>query len=82
MNSEKIEIVICLGSSCFSRGNKEVTQIVRSFIDEKGLSDAVEFKGAHCFGDCNNGPSVKINGTMYNHVSENNIYDILEENLG
>ncbi|MBN1111432.1 MAG: NAD(P)H-dependent oxidoreductase subunit E, partial [Bacteroidales bacterium] len=40
-----------------------------------------EFKGAHCFGECNKGPSIKINQKTFHSVSENNIFEILEENL-
>jgi len=74
-------ITICLGSSCFARGNKEIIQIVKSFIKMNKMEDKIEFKGAHCFGECNKGPSIKINQKTFHSVSENNIFEILEENL-
>ncbi|MBN1790113.1 MAG: NAD(P)H-dependent oxidoreductase subunit E [Bacteroidales bacterium] len=75
------EIIICLGSSCFARGNKSLLKIIQRYITTHGLGDKVFFKGDHCFGDCSIGPNVKIDGKIYNQVSEENIHQILAEAL-
>lgn len=79
---EKTVITICLGSSCFARGNKEIIKIVKSFIVKNNLSEKIEFKGSHCFGECNKGPSIKINDKIFYTITENNIFNFLEQNLG
>jgi NADH:ubiquinone oxidoreductase subunit E len=75
------EIIICLGSSCFARGNKNILKIVQRYIVQHGLTEKVLFKGDHCFGECNIGPNLKIGGKVYNEVSEENIHHILAEGL-
>lgn len=75
------EVVICLGSSCFSRGNKLLLKIVQRYINQKGLADKVHFKGGHCFECCSEGPNLMIGGKLYHQVSEDNILNILEEGL-
>lgn len=75
------EIVICLGSSCFARGNKSLLKIIQRYINQHGLTDKVFFKGDHCFGDCSTGPNLKIGGKIYNAVTEENIHHILAETL-
>jgi NADH:ubiquinone oxidoreductase subunit E len=75
------EIVICLGSSCFARGNKTLLKIIQRYINQHGLTDKVFFKGDHCFGVCSSGPNIKIGGKIYNQVSEENIHHILAEAL-
>jgi len=75
------EIIICLGSSCFARGNKNLLKTVQRYITQHGLSDKVLFKGDHCFGECNIGPNLKIGGRIYNEVSDENIHHILNESL-
>jgi NADH:ubiquinone oxidoreductase subunit E len=80
MNNRR-EIIICLGSSCFARGNKNLLRIIQRFINQRGLSEKVFFKGDHCFGDCSIGPNIKIGGKVYNQVSEENIHHILSEAL-
>lgn len=73
----KIDLVICLGSSCFARGNKKIVQIVKEYIAENNLKDRVNFKGNHCFGYCERGPVVKINDRIHEEVSESSILNIL-----
>jgi NADH:ubiquinone oxidoreductase subunit E len=75
------EIIICLGSSCFARGNKNLLKIIQRYISQHGLADKVLFKGDHCFGECSIGPNIKIGGKTYNEVSEENIHHILSEAL-
>ncbi len=76
---EKCEITICLGSSCFSRGNKEVLQLIKGYIDEHKLNAEVFFHGDLCGGHCAEGPVLKIDDKWYSKVSIDNIYEILNE---
>jgi NADH:ubiquinone oxidoreductase subunit E len=75
------EIIICLGSSCFSRGNKNLLKIIQRYINTNGLSDKVYFRGDHCFDNCNEGPNINIGGKFFSHVNEDNIQQILKESL-
>ncbi|MBN2481215.1 MAG: (2Fe-2S) ferredoxin domain-containing protein [Bacteroidales bacterium] len=75
------ELIICLGSSCFSRGNSSLLKIIQRYINLHGLSEKVHFKGDHCFGSCSEGPSLKIGGKLYHQVSDENIHSILGEAL-
>ena len=81
MMTHRREIIICLGSSCFARGNKNLLKIIQRFIMQHGLTDMVLFKGDHCFGDCSIGPNIKIGGRVYNQVNEDNIHHILSDAL-
>ena len=76
---QKIELTICMGSSCFSRGNKRHLQIIQDFIKEYALEDYVELKGNHCFGLCSEGPVLEINGRIYKCINEQKLYDVLNE---
>lgn len=75
------EITICLGSSCFSRGNKDITQMIKVYLSENNLEDKVKFRGGHCFSECSKGPNLKINDKLFSHVSVDNLIEILESNL-
>ncbi|MGC9343979.1 MAG: (2Fe-2S) ferredoxin domain-containing protein [Bacteroidales bacterium] len=81
--SDKInEIIICLGSSCFARGNKKTLSLIQQYLEDHNLKDKVVFKGNHCFGKCHNGPNLKINGRDYEGINEADIIPILEKELG
>lgn len=73
----KIDLVICLGSSCFARGNKKIVNLVKGYIEENNLKERVNFKGNHCFGYCERGPVVKINDRIHEEISESTIINIL-----
>ncbi len=76
------ELTICLGSSCFARGNRKTLSIIQNYIKENKLEGKVKFKGNHCFGNCNQGPVLKIDDHIYEQVSESIITAILEKELG
>ena len=77
----KRKIILCLGSSCFARGNKELIPLVRKYIERKNLLDKVEFKGDHCFEKCKNGPNMMIGTRMFQGVTADNIEEYLKEGL-
>jgi NADH:ubiquinone oxidoreductase subunit E len=78
----KIEMQICLGSSCFSRGNKEVVMFVKEYLRKNHLDDRVVFRGARCMGLCSNGPNLIINGIPTEGVTLSKIEGILEKEFG
>jgi len=78
---KRAEIIICLGSSCFARGNKATLKAIMKFLDDHELKNKVNFHGGHCFGNCAEGPNISINGKMYTGVDENGIIDILTNEL-
>ena len=76
------EIRICMGSSCFSRGNKNTLEMIQRYLREHRLEEAVFLKGNHCFDQCSEGPMLKIGGKIYAHVSVENITEIMEHEFG
>lgn len=76
------EIRICMGSSCFSRGNKETLQVIQSYLKEHHLEREVVLKGNHCFDQCSEGPILKVGSSIYKHVTAETALEILENELG
>lgn len=74
-------IVICMGSSCFSRGNQENLQKVKDFLERNGLTDKVLLKGSRCEGECLKGPNMTVDGRIFNRICQDNIDAILTEAL-
>jgi NADH:ubiquinone oxidoreductase subunit E len=61
-------IAICMGSSCFSRGNNRNLEVVQEYLKTQKLPPTVELIGHLCEGHCNSGPNVTINGKLYHAV--------------
>lgn len=75
----KPKIVICIGSSCFSRGNSKNVDVAEKFMKERGIVDEIDIdiSGGLCAGKCSDGPNVIVNGQIFNHVDAGVMLDIL-----
>ena len=77
----KPKIVICLGSSCFARGNEKNVSLCEEFLAARGLRDEVdvELGASLCTGNCDKGPVVVVDGKTYTNVDRGVMNDILEK---
>jgi len=78
MESNKKEVVICLGSSCFARGNKHLVRIIDNYFRDKNLLNEVHFHGERCFGQCAVGPSLKLNEKLIDSLDEESVIALLD----
>jgi len=76
-----VDTCICMGSSCFSRGNNKTLEIIKEYLLQNKLENSVNLRGSLCEGNCKNGPNLSINGVSYDNVDKNSIIDILEHHL-
>lgn len=74
-------VTICMGSSCFSRGNSMVAEAVMRFVGDKGLQDRVSIRGCLCENECKNGPNIRIDDRLYANVSADTAIDIIAGEL-
>ncbi len=79
--NKKLSIEICMGSSCYSRGNSESLEIVEEFCSEHEADAEIALKGSLCMQVCAKGPSLIINGKCYNRVHPNCVADLLRFHL-
>ncbi len=75
------EIVICMGSSCFARGNKQTLAVIKKYLKDRNMEGSIVFKGAHCTGICDQGPVLIINGHKITKLMPEDVGDVLDEYL-
>ena len=73
----KTVITICMGSSCYARGNAGHLEIIEEFIAMHGLED-VEVVGRRCENVCTKGPTIAIDGVPYYGIDRNTLIDLLK----
>lgn len=75
----KPQITICMGSSCFARGNARNLEIAEEFLASRGLQEEVdvELGGSLCTGNCAEGPIVIVDGHVHTRVDRGSMVDIL-----
>ena len=73
-------ITICMGSSCFARGNEKNVTLCERFLAARGLRDEVDvvLGASLCTGNCADGPIVIVDGKTYRHVDEGVMKDIMD----
>ncbi len=59
--TQTITIKVCMGSSCFARGNAANLDFIEKYISENDLDARVEIVGSRCENKCAFGPNVIIN---------------------
>ena len=73
-------ITLCMGSSCFARGNEKNLALCEKFLDARGLQDEVDLVLGACLckGRCSEGPVVVIDDKVHTSVDEGVMSDLLE----
>ncbi|MDP4190466.1 MAG: NADH-dependent [FeFe] hydrogenase, group A6 [Bacteroidota bacterium] len=61
---EKLEISVCVGTSCYLRGSQDLLYKMIDHIESNNLQDRVDVKATFCFEQCDRGPSVSIGGKV------------------
>jgi len=76
---KKIIIKVCMGSSCFVRGNSENLAYIEEFIKNNKLDAEIELFGQRCENKCDLGPNIIINDKLYEKVDLRTIKNLLGE---
>src|ERR1039458_3451628 len=74
-----LEIEVCLGSSCFARGNSENLAIINAFIQSRGLKASVRLTGRLCQDQCKQGPNIMIGGELHHNATPARLRELLQK---
>lgn len=73
-----LRITVCMGSSCFSRGNRRNLEAIRDWLARNGREAAVELNGCRCGGRCGAGPNIWIGDTCHSGLTPDAVPAVLE----
>jgi NADH:ubiquinone oxidoreductase subunit E len=77
-----VEIEVCMGSSCFARGNFDNLAIINAYVQDAGLAASVRLTGKLCHDLCKLGPNLTIDGTLYHGVTAEKLRELLDRSCG
>jgi NADH:ubiquinone oxidoreductase subunit E len=77
----KHNIKVCMGSSCFARGNAQNLEFLENYIKENNLNAEIELVGALCSENCSSGPNIFINDVLYSEITIEKLKEIIAANL-
>ena len=61
-DSQKLEIKVCVGTNCYVKNSPKLISKLLKYVQEKGLSSAVDVSATFCMEKCGEGPNVLIGG--------------------
>ena len=60
-----LNVTICIGSSCYLKGSRDVIAILERLIALHNVGDKVTLVGSYCMGHCTEGVCVKIDDQLF-----------------
>jgi len=79
MQNESVEIVVCLGSSCFARGNSENLAILDEYARQHESSVTLRTTGRLCQDQCKQGPNLLLDGVYHHGVTSEQLHELLHQ---
>ena len=79
---QTVSVIICMGSSCFSRGNNRNIEVIQSHAEHPGPSVTIETRGHLCEGLCKDGPNLIIDGKLYQQADPVTVAGALNYHVG
>lgn len=76
-----IDLVVCMGSACFSRGNVRALELIQGYLRGRGLEGRVHVTGTLCQDRCRQGPNVELQGECFCGMEPQAILALVEERL-
>lgn len=73
------EIVVCLGSSCFARGNAQNLSAIEAFLRNHGLAESIRVTGRLCQDECKLGPNLTVCGCEQHEVNAARLRAVLQK---
>lgn len=81
-DSDKLRIRVCGGMNCSGNGGgRPLEDALQQALEAAGVADEVEIFRAHCLGECQNGPCVRIAGERFYHVQKTDVQDLVREEV-
>lgn len=75
---KKHTITVCMGSSCFARGNQENLDFLEEYIEKNNLNATIELSGSRCEGKCATGPNILIDNQFFEGITPEKLQELLK----
>jgi NADH-quinone oxidoreductase subunit G len=81
-NAQKVEVKVCVGTSCFLKGGQAVLSGLLERIEEAGLSEFVDVSATFCRESCDRGPNVTVGQAVINKATLNTAFTEVLAQIG
>jgi NADH:ubiquinone oxidoreductase subunit E len=74
-----LDVNICMGSSCFARGNAENLALLKNLEKSCDGKRCLRLTGSLCKEHCKSGPNVTINGETHHGINPQRLRALLQQ---
>jgi NADH-quinone oxidoreductase subunit G len=78
---QKLDVSVCLGTSCYLRGSETLLRGITRHAQEEGIENAIDIRGHFCFENCDHGPTVSVNGERISECTLEGACEAIEGQL-
>ena len=71
------DVVVCLGSSCFARGNAQNLAAIEAYLLNHGMQSSIRVTGCLCQDECKRGPNLTMRGEHLHELNAARLREIL-----
>lgn len=69
----KLEVKVCVGSSCHIRGGTKTLRALETLIEKANLAGRIDLKADLCLDNCMQAPNVIVGGDIYGGVTPDKV---------
>jgi NADH-quinone oxidoreductase subunit G len=80
-DSQKLEIKVCVGTNCYLKKSQKLIAQMISYVEQKGLSNAIDVSATFCMEKCGEGPNVMIAGEHISKCTFDKAVEVLNNKL-
>ncbi len=80
-DSQKLEIKVCVGTNCYVKKSQKLIGQLIGYVEQKGLSNAVDVSATFCMEKCGEGPNVMIGDEHIGQCTFDKVVDVLNKKL-
>lgn len=79
--AEKLELRVCVGSSCHIRGGAKTLRALEALIQAAEMSDRIELRADLCLDNCLEAPNVVVDGTVFGNITPERAEQFFKEEV-
>lgn len=79
--TQKLEVKVCVGSSCHSRGGTKTLKTLEALIADAGLTNKVDLRADLCLENCLEAPNVVVAGEVHGGITPERVEAFFNETI-
>ena len=82
IDTDKLRVRVCCGMNCSGAGGgRPLEEALQQELEAWGVTDKVELLRAHCLGECQHGPCMRIAGERFYHIRKEDVPNLVRNEI-